>query len=111
MKNPNVKYYQTPGKSQLPNSNAQGVISKSQKFGSIGTYLNLGFLASARWFLSGIPALVFLLLVILILLGILWLIVKFLPYIIIAVVILILVLVLVYFLWRIFTKRGGKDIG
>jgi len=103
MKNPNIKYYQTPSKSQLSNPNAQGVISKFQKFGSIGTYLNLGFLASARWFLSGIPALVYLLLSILVLLGIVWLIIRLLPYIIISLGILILVLVLVYFLWRVFS--------
>jgi hypothetical protein len=104
MKNPKVKYYQTPSKSQLPNPNAQSVISKSQKFGSIGTYLNLGFLASARWFLSEIPALVATLLSILILLGIVWLIIRLLPYIILSLGILILALVVLYFIWRVFRR-------
>ena len=55
------------------------------------------------WFLNGIPVLVFLLLGTLILLGILWLIIEFLPYVIIAIVILIVILVLVYFLWMLFS--------
>lgn len=56
------------------------------------------------WFLNGIPVLVFLLLGTLILLGILWLIIEFLPYVIIAIVILIVILVLVYFLWMLFSR-------
>ncbi|MEA2033867.1 MAG: hypothetical protein U9N41_09850 [Euryarchaeota archaeon] len=56
------------------------------------------------WFLNGIPVLVFLLLGILILLGVLWLVIEFLPYIITAIVILIVILVLVYFLRRIFSR-------
>jgi len=52
--------------------------------------------------MSGIPALVFILLSILILLGIVWLIIRLLPYIIITLGLLILVLVLVHFLWRVF---------
>jgi len=39
MKNPNDQYYKTPSKSQNQNPN---LISKSQKFGSIGIYLKFG---------------------------------------------------------------------
>ena len=43
MKNPNDKYSKIPSKSQSPNPDVQSVISKTKKFGSIGTYLDFGF--------------------------------------------------------------------
>ncbi len=55
------------------------------------------------WFLSGIPALVLLLLSLLIILGMVWLIIKLLPYLIIALVILIVILGLVYFIVKVFS--------
>jgi hypothetical protein len=54
MKNPNAKYYKIPCKSQSLNPNAyrrnfkNPINTKSQKFGSIGSYLDLETLASAR---------------------------------------------------------------
>ena len=49
MKNPNAKYYKIPSKSQSLNPNAYRrnfkitINTKSKKFGSIGSYSNLGF--------------------------------------------------------------------
>jgi len=52
------------------------------------------------WFLSGIPALVSVLLGILVLLCVVWFIIKFLPYIILIIAAIIIVLLVLHFLLR-----------
>jgi len=44
MKNPNVKYYQIPSKSQFPNPKKIGSIGILDLLGGIVIYWNLGFL-------------------------------------------------------------------
>lgn len=44
MKNPNVKYYQIPSKSQFSNPKKIGGIGILDLLGSIGIYWDLGFL-------------------------------------------------------------------
>lgn len=51
-------------------------------------------------FLNGIPALVVLLLAILLMLGLIWVIIRLLPYLIMALGLLIAILLVVYLLWK-----------
>jgi len=52
------------------------------------------------WFLTGIPALILILLIIFIILGIIWLFFKLMPYLIMGIGILILILVFIYFIGK-----------